>query len=293
MSDRISARKWSEQLRGWFPEREIFFMRSQGQVRFIRISARFQMRAAALALAVVLGWLVSLAVMAWGQYRAEADLASFEQEKGARCHRPANGLMPMAAILTGWWATFSSARISSMKWRACCPRISSPKAARPGPSPISSAEAAKTVEKVGALIPQARGLAEIEARQLAVVERLTRFADARARRARSRDAQAQSRPRRAQPPDPRSDGAALSRRLRSAAPGSIRGSNGSASASPAWQCSSVRWTVYRRSFRPRWKTSPRVSAIAAIRSTTAPRCIRGLISGAMSDRRSSLPPMAG
>jgi murein DD-endopeptidase MepM/ murein hydrolase activator NlpD len=47
----------------------------------------------------------------------------------------------------------------------------------------STAEAGKTVDKVGALIPQARGLAEMEARQLAFVERLTRFADARARRA--------------------------------------------------------------------------------------------------------------
>jgi murein DD-endopeptidase MepM/ murein hydrolase activator NlpD len=47
----------------------------------------------------------------------------------------------------------------------------------------SSAEAAETVKKVGALIPEAKGLAEVEARQLAFVERLTRFADARARRA--------------------------------------------------------------------------------------------------------------
>jgi murein DD-endopeptidase MepM/ murein hydrolase activator NlpD len=47
----------------------------------------------------------------------------------------------------------------------------------------SSAEAGATVRKVSALIPEARGLAEIEARQIAFAERLTRFADARARRA--------------------------------------------------------------------------------------------------------------
>ena len=47
----------------------------------------------------------------------------------------------------------------------------------------STSEAAKTIEKVGAILPEARGLAEIEARQLAFVERLTRFADARAKRA--------------------------------------------------------------------------------------------------------------
>jgi murein DD-endopeptidase MepM/ murein hydrolase activator NlpD len=47
----------------------------------------------------------------------------------------------------------------------------------------SSTETAKTVEKVSQFFPQARGLAEIEARQLAFVEKLTRFADARALRA--------------------------------------------------------------------------------------------------------------
>ncbi len=131
-------------------------MRSRGQVRFIRISARFQMRAAALALAVVLGWLVSLAVMAWGQYRAEADLASFEQEKvrvaTARERLDAYGgdldrvvddlqqrqdfLEEMARMLPEDIFTEGSGAVTD-----------------------SSAEAAKTVEKVGALIPQARGLA--------------------------------------------------------------------------------------------------------------------------------------
>ncbi len=47
----------------------------------------------------------------------------------------------------------------------------------------SSSEAAKTVAKVSAAIPEAGALAEIEARQLAYVERLTRFADQRSSRA--------------------------------------------------------------------------------------------------------------
>ncbi|MBN8959212.1 MAG: M23 family metallopeptidase [Rhizobiales bacterium] len=45
----------------------------------------------------------------------------------------------------------------------------------------SSSEAAKTVKKVSAAFPEARGLAAMEARQLAYVERLTRYADTRAR----------------------------------------------------------------------------------------------------------------
>ena len=47
----------------------------------------------------------------------------------------------------------------------------------------SSSEAAKTVEKVSSALPEAAELARIEARQLALVERLTRFADSRAARA--------------------------------------------------------------------------------------------------------------
>ena len=56
-------------------------MRSEGQVRFITISSKLQMTAAGVALAVATGWIVSLGVMAWNQYQAEATLASFEQEK--------------------------------------------------------------------------------------------------------------------------------------------------------------------------------------------------------------------
>jgi murein DD-endopeptidase MepM/ murein hydrolase activator NlpD len=44
----------------------------------------------------------------------------------------------------------------------------------------STGEATKTIDKVSAALPEASGLAKIEARQLALVERLTRFADRRA-----------------------------------------------------------------------------------------------------------------
>ena len=80
MSDRIAAKSWGERLRQWFPDRE-FFMRADGQVRFIKVSSKLQIRVVVGVLAMALLWLVALAVMAWGQYRAEADLASFAEEK--------------------------------------------------------------------------------------------------------------------------------------------------------------------------------------------------------------------
>lgn len=180
MSDSISAQKWGERLRRWFPDRE-FFMRADGQVRFIKISAKLQMRVAAAVVAVMVVWLVSLAVMAWGQYRAEADLAAFANEK-ARIAKSEERLDAYGGDLDRVVGDLQQRQEFLEEMARMLPEDIVAEGAK-GTVTDSSAEAAKTVEKVSQFIPQARGLAEIEARQLAVVERLTRFADARARRA--------------------------------------------------------------------------------------------------------------
>jgi murein DD-endopeptidase MepM/ murein hydrolase activator NlpD len=180
VSDRISIRKWGEQVRSWFPDRE-FFMRSDGQVRFIKISSKLQMRAAAAVVGMVVVWLVSLAVMAWGQYRAEADLAAFADQK-ARVAKSEERLQAYGGDLDRVVDDLQQRQEFLEEMARMLPEDIVAEGAK-GTVTDSSAEAAKTVEKVSQFIPQARGLAEIEARQLAVVERLTRFADARARRA--------------------------------------------------------------------------------------------------------------
>lgn len=180
MSDSISAQKWGERLRRWFPDRE-FFMRADGQVRFIKISAKLQMRVAAAVVAVMVVWLVSLAVMAWGQYRAEADLAAFANEK-ARIAKSKERLDAYGGDLDRVVGDLQQRQEFLEEMARMLPEDIVAEGAK-GTVTDSSAEAAKTVEKVSQFIPQARSLAEIEARQLAVVERLTRFADARARRA--------------------------------------------------------------------------------------------------------------
>ena len=43
----------------------------------------------------------------------------------------------------------------------------------------STKAASQTIDKVAAAVPEAAGLARLEARQLAFVERMTRFADRR------------------------------------------------------------------------------------------------------------------
>jgi murein DD-endopeptidase MepM/ murein hydrolase activator NlpD len=180
LSDRISARKWGEKLRLWFPDRE-FFMRADGQMRFIKISSKLQIRAAGAVLAAALVWLVSLAVMAWGQYRAEADLASFIDEK-ARVATASERLKAYAGDIDKEVENLKQRQDFLEEMAQMLPEDIVAEGAK-GTVTDSTAEATKTVKKVSQFIPQAAGLAEIEARQLAVVERLTRFADARARRA--------------------------------------------------------------------------------------------------------------
>lgn len=157
-------------------------MRADGQVRFIKISAKLQKRVAAGAVALLLVWLIALAVMAWGQYRAEADLASFAEEK-ARVAKAGERLEAYGGNLDRVVDDLQERQEFLEEMARMLPEDVVAEGAANGTVTDSSAESSKTIEKVSALIPQARGLAEVEARQLAFAERLTRFADARARRA--------------------------------------------------------------------------------------------------------------
>ncbi|MCX9146832.1 M23 family metallopeptidase [Erythrobacter sp. WG] len=157
-------------------------MRADGQVRFVRISSKLQMRIAAGVVAMVVLWLVALAVMAWSQYRAQADLASFAAEK-ARVATASERLKAYGGNLDKVVGELQERQEFLEEMARMLPEDMVQEGAATGTVSDSTAEAEATVKKVGALIPQAKGLAAIEARQLAFAERLTRFADARARRA--------------------------------------------------------------------------------------------------------------
>lgn len=181
MSDKITALKWGERLRQWFPDRE-FFMRADGQVRFIKISSILQIRFVAGAAALALVWLIALGVMAWGQYRATSDLASFAAEK-ARVATASERLEAYGGNLDRVVGELEQRQQFLEEMARMLPDDIVADGASTATVTDSSAEAAQTVKKVSMLLPQARGLAEIEARQLVFVEKLTRFADARAHRA--------------------------------------------------------------------------------------------------------------
>ena len=154
-------------------------MRSQGHVRFIKISSRVQMAGAGAAAALALVWAGSMGVMAWNKYQAEADLASFQDEKA----RVATAQERLEAYGSDLDRVVEDLNARQDALDAMSEML--PEDVRNFDSNVtdSSDAATETVEKVGAMFPQARGLAEIEARQLALVERLTRFADWRAKRA--------------------------------------------------------------------------------------------------------------
>jgi murein DD-endopeptidase MepM/ murein hydrolase activator NlpD len=162
-------------MRSWFPERE-FIMRSEGHVRFVRISSRLQMTAAAIVAGLLLAWVLTISAVAIGslleQHRSvtllnrEAKVTSAESRIAA--YR--EGVDEVADDL---------ARRQSFIEKMVKTHVGNlPTEARAGESVSDSkAEASRTVRKVSQITPEAAPLARVEARQLAFAERLTRFAD--------------------------------------------------------------------------------------------------------------------
>lgn len=153
-------------------------MRSQGQVRFITISTRMQIAAASLVVAVIGGWGLSMGVMAVSQYRAETTRLSLlerEAEVATAESRVAayRGDIDQVADEVGRRMEFLEAATAMLPDDVIGDELVTD----------SSGETAEAVTKISSVMPEAAGLARIEARQLAFVERLTRYADRRSARA--------------------------------------------------------------------------------------------------------------
>jgi len=162
-------------VRSWFPERE-FIMRSEGHVRYLRITARLQMTVAAIVAGFLLAWVLTMAAVAINSLlerhnalsllNREAKVTSAENRIAAYrkdVDAVAGDLDRRQAIIERMVKTY----VGDL-----------PADAKAGETVSdSSKEAAKTIDKVSAMVPEAEPLAQIEARQLAFAERLTRFAD--------------------------------------------------------------------------------------------------------------------
>ena len=153
-------------------------MRSQGQVRFIRVSSRVQIAGAtgvAALLAIWLGTMGTMTIMrlsATSEYAALLDREAAVAKSESRVKAYRENINEATADLSRrqqFIEQMVEAHIGDL-----------PEDKQAGETVSDSAgEAAETIRKVSAALPEARGLAQIEAEQLAFVERLTRYADRR------------------------------------------------------------------------------------------------------------------
>lgn len=170
---------WKNRLAGWFVDRE-FFMRSNGHVRFIKISAKLQRRVAGTVAGVVGVWLVVTLGMMINQLSVSAErmLLSEKQEKIETAEeRVAKYRDDMEAV-----ASDLEARQKLMEG-AFEEHFGEMPTAEATTQP--EGEAAETAKKIGQAIPEAAKLAQLEAQQIAFAERMTQVALARSKKAES------------------------------------------------------------------------------------------------------------
>lgn len=166
----------------WFPERE-FFMRSQGQVRFIKISSGLQKRTAALALTATVAFVGSMGVMSVLQYQASIERASLMQREAT--------VATAEDRLEAYQADIGAVTEDLQKRQDFIEEMLKVMPAdavqggtiEAGAASDSAGETDDLIEKVSSAVPEAAALARIEARQLAFVEGLTRYADQRSQQA--------------------------------------------------------------------------------------------------------------
>lgn len=168
-------------LRTLFPERE-FIMRSQGQVRFIKITTQFQALVSAVVVVLLLGWAATMIIASLARFNAEHDRLSLLDREAKvtnaenRVRQYRNGLDSVTEDLARRQAFIErlvESHIGDLPVEAAVGETVSD----------SSNESKRTIDKVSSALPDATGLARIEARQLAFVEQLTRYADRRAKQA--------------------------------------------------------------------------------------------------------------
>ena len=172
------AGDWQQRLRTWFPDRE-FIMRSQGQVRFIKISSRLQIAGAALVALLLASWLAAMVAMSFARFTEGPDrLALLDRE--AKAAKSEHRVEAYRKSVEGVAADLQK-RQDFIEKVVEAHMGELPADAKTSETVSDSrVEAARTVNKVSLAVPEAASLARTEARQLAFVERLTRFADRRA-----------------------------------------------------------------------------------------------------------------
>ncbi len=168
---------WKNRIAGWFIDRE-FFMRANGQVRFLKISAQVQRRVAGTVASVIGVWLLVTLGMAVNQITVTAQrLALSEQEAKVesaeeRVASYRGSIDEVAKDLERRQQMLESLGDQYLG------DLTEAEALAPTTAADASEEA-KTVKTISFMVPEAAGLARIEARQIRFAEKMTKVAQSR------------------------------------------------------------------------------------------------------------------
>ena len=156
-------------------------MRSQGQVRFLTITTKMQMIAAGTAATVAIVYAGSMGTMAISQWQASTERASLLEREA----QVATSEERFNAYSGDIDATVADLQARQDMLDGIVEMLPEDVLAEGAEDTVSdsSTESAELISRISDVFPQAEGIARVEARQLAFVERLTRYADRRAARA--------------------------------------------------------------------------------------------------------------
>ena len=169
---------WKSQIAGWFIDRE-FFMRANGQVRFLKISAQLQRRVAGVTAFIVGAWLIVTLGMAVNQVSVSIERMALN-EKEAKVESAEERVANYRGSIDE--VTKDLERRQKMLESLSDQYLDEiPAASATGSD--AAAQDDKTVKTISALVPEAAGLARIEARQIRFAELMTKVAQARTQKA--------------------------------------------------------------------------------------------------------------
>ena len=174
---------WKDRIAGWFIDRE-FFMRANGQVRFLKISAQLQRRTAVTLASVIGIWLLVTFGMAINQMTVTAQrLALSEQEAKVESaeERVASYRGSIDEVTKDLERRQEMLESLGDQYLG---DLSEAESQAPAASADSRAEE-KAVKTISAMVPEAAGLVRIEARQIRFAEKMTKMAQARTLKAES------------------------------------------------------------------------------------------------------------
>lgn len=157
-------------------------MRSQGQVRFIKISSRLQIIAASIVVAMLAAWIATMTSAAYNQYASTRDRLSL-MDRETRVTTAENRVSEYREDINAAAADLEKRQdiLEQMgdAYFGALPAAEATSGAASEPAGAGTPAA----NKVSTAVPEASGLRRIAARQMAFVERLTFHADRRAARA--------------------------------------------------------------------------------------------------------------